>query len=272
MDGEVGGNLDPLGQDLHDPAIYLLLLRDRQFEISRDGREMANVVASTHRRAPLDHGLLNIAEPPRPLELRYPATACHVPEASHLETEEPRRSPGTVPGPCEQLPPQRGQPTGPARRTRQTRHPAPAAQPCATTGPPASSSAAPPPHKPARTSRPGASRCLERGLHGRDIRRHVLTQLGEHGPVRLGRGDRDPPLSKQTGCLACPGAIRGRSGPADFHDVQSDRARTRAGPYCPVRASSSRTRSLPASCHHGRDPSRASAAADAVERRSALRV
>jgi hypothetical protein len=31
---------------------------------------MANVVASTHRQAPLDHGLLNIGEPLRPLELR----------------------------------------------------------------------------------------------------------------------------------------------------------------------------------------------------------
>src|SRR3981189_1965245 len=70
MDGDVGGNLDCLRQDLPDPAIYLLLLRGRQFEISRDGREMANVVASTHRQAPLDHGLLNIGEPLRPLELR----------------------------------------------------------------------------------------------------------------------------------------------------------------------------------------------------------
>ena len=38
MDGDVGGCLDRLGQDLHDLAIYLLLLRGRQFEISRDGR------------------------------------------------------------------------------------------------------------------------------------------------------------------------------------------------------------------------------------------
>jgi hypothetical protein len=63
MDGDVGGNLDRLRQDLHDPAIYLLLLRGRQFEIRRDGREMANVVASTHRQAPLDYGLLNMGEP-----------------------------------------------------------------------------------------------------------------------------------------------------------------------------------------------------------------
>src|SRR5262245_32047472 len=47
MDDDVGGNLDPLRQDLHDPAIYLLLFRGRQFEISRDGREMADVVAGT---------------------------------------------------------------------------------------------------------------------------------------------------------------------------------------------------------------------------------
>src|SRR5215469_17265605 len=51
MDGDVGGNLDPLRQDLPDPAIYLLLCRGRQFQISRDGREMADVVASTHRHA-----------------------------------------------------------------------------------------------------------------------------------------------------------------------------------------------------------------------------
>jgi hypothetical protein len=38
MDGDVGGYLDRPGQDLHDLAIYLLLLRGRQFEISRDGR------------------------------------------------------------------------------------------------------------------------------------------------------------------------------------------------------------------------------------------
>src|SRR6266516_6796201 len=31
---------------------------------------MANVVASTHPQAPLDHELLNIGEPPRPLEFR----------------------------------------------------------------------------------------------------------------------------------------------------------------------------------------------------------
>src|SRR5215212_2721864 len=50
MDGDVGGNLDCLRQDLHDPAIYLLLRRGRQFEIGRDGREMAYVVASNHRQ------------------------------------------------------------------------------------------------------------------------------------------------------------------------------------------------------------------------------
>ena len=38
MDGDVGGNLDPLRQDPHDPAEHLLLFRGRQFEISRDGR------------------------------------------------------------------------------------------------------------------------------------------------------------------------------------------------------------------------------------------
>jgi hypothetical protein len=38
MDGDVGGHLDRLRQDLHDLAICLLLLRGRQFEISRDGR------------------------------------------------------------------------------------------------------------------------------------------------------------------------------------------------------------------------------------------
>ena len=38
MDSDVGGYLDRLRQDLHDLAIYLLVLRGRQFEISRDGR------------------------------------------------------------------------------------------------------------------------------------------------------------------------------------------------------------------------------------------
>jgi hypothetical protein len=38
MDGDVGGCLDRLRQHLHDLAIYLVLLRGRQFEISRDGR------------------------------------------------------------------------------------------------------------------------------------------------------------------------------------------------------------------------------------------
>jgi len=38
MDGDVGGYLDRLRQDLHDLAVHLLLLRGRQFEISRDGR------------------------------------------------------------------------------------------------------------------------------------------------------------------------------------------------------------------------------------------
>jgi hypothetical protein len=38
MDGDVRGYLHRLRQDLHDLAIDLLLLRGRQFEISRDGR------------------------------------------------------------------------------------------------------------------------------------------------------------------------------------------------------------------------------------------
>ena len=37
MDGDVGGNLDRLRQDPHDPAIYLLLLRGWQFQVSGDG-------------------------------------------------------------------------------------------------------------------------------------------------------------------------------------------------------------------------------------------
>jgi len=37
MDGDVGGKLDALRQDLPDPAIYPLLLRGRQGEIGRDG-------------------------------------------------------------------------------------------------------------------------------------------------------------------------------------------------------------------------------------------
>lgn len=55
MDGDVGDNLDRLGQELHDPAEYLLLLQGRQYEIGRDGREMADIVASTHRQAPFQH-------------------------------------------------------------------------------------------------------------------------------------------------------------------------------------------------------------------------
>src|ERR1700745_42944 len=70
MDGDVGGNLDRLRQDPHDPAVYLLLVRGRQFKVGRDGRQMPDVVASTHRQAPPDHGLLNIGEPLRPPELR----------------------------------------------------------------------------------------------------------------------------------------------------------------------------------------------------------
>ena len=46
---------------------------------------------------------------------------------------------------------------------------------------------------------------LERGLHGLDGCRHVPQQFGEHGPVRLGRGYRDPPASEQAGGLARPG-------------------------------------------------------------------
>src|SRR6185437_11146706 len=61
MDGDVGGNLDRLRQAPHDPAVYLLLVRGRQFKVSRDGRQMPDVVASTHRQAPLDHGLLTSA-------------------------------------------------------------------------------------------------------------------------------------------------------------------------------------------------------------------
>src|ERR1700755_2260067 len=49
MDGDVGGNLDRIRQDLHDPAIYLLLVRGRQFKVSGDGRQMPDVVASAHR-------------------------------------------------------------------------------------------------------------------------------------------------------------------------------------------------------------------------------
>src|SRR5580692_2931284 len=70
MDEDVGGYLDSLRQDLHDQAVYQLLLRGRQLQVRRDGRQVANVVASTHGQAPLDHELLNIGEPLRPLEFR----------------------------------------------------------------------------------------------------------------------------------------------------------------------------------------------------------
>jgi hypothetical protein len=38
MDGDAGGYFDCRRQDLHELALYLLLLRGRQLEISRDGR------------------------------------------------------------------------------------------------------------------------------------------------------------------------------------------------------------------------------------------
>ena len=75
------------------------------------------------------------------------------------------------------------------------------------------------PRPPALRVRPMQRRCrinqpvasawpqgLERGLHGLDVCWHVLKQLGKHGLVRLGRGNRDPPLSEQPGCFACPSA------------------------------------------------------------------
>jgi hypothetical protein len=43
---------------------------------------------------------------------------------------------------------------------------------------------------------------FEPGPHDLDGCRHVLTQLGEHGGVRLGRGDHHPALHEQTGCFA----------------------------------------------------------------------
>src|SRR4029077_11413571 len=57
-------------QDLADLAVCLGPLRGRQLEISRDGRYLANVVASTHREAPLVLEMLNVREPLGPLELR----------------------------------------------------------------------------------------------------------------------------------------------------------------------------------------------------------
>src|SRR6266851_1600361 len=91
---------------------------------------MANVVASNLRQAPLDHELLNIGEPLRPLEFR--TRPLHV-----MSRWRPIWRRNLV--------------------ALQERHPAPAAQPCATTDPLGWSNAAPLPHKPGRSSRPVAS-------------------------------------------------------------------------------------------------------------------
>ena len=103
-------------------------------------------------------------------------------------------------------PPPPGRPALPAHRTRRTRPRAPARRP-----------ARPPAFRfcPVQCGRrvdqsvvPRARpQVLERGPHGPDAGRHVPAQLGEHGLVRLGRGDGDARPAKSRVALPVPAPI-----------------------------------------------------------------
>ncbi|MFI6122384.1 YncE family protein [Streptomyces sp. NPDC051064] len=64
MDGDVSGDLDRLRQNPHDPVEHLLLLRCRQYEMSRDGRELADIVGSIAESVATGEGAKSVAVNP----------------------------------------------------------------------------------------------------------------------------------------------------------------------------------------------------------------
>jgi len=169
MDGDVGGYRYLLKAGPHDLAYIPARAPRPAIRDKPDGRYMCQRSREPHRQAPLDPHCLNIGEPLRPVEFRYPGHCMSCPGGVLKRETEPRRCPRRRPGRANSCLHSRvSQRAVPPHRTSKhaTRS---TAQPCATHHRPSGfvqcSAAA---HKPAPSLSPGRKSSRTR-LAGLDV-------------------------------------------------------------------------------------------------------